>query len=294
MYEKVEKCPLCNNKEHENYIICKDFTVSQESFAITKCTSCDFLFTNPRPEKKAIQDYYESQDYISHSDAANSPINILYKLVRQFTLKSKLKLLNNLSQKKTLLDYGCGTGALLELAQSKKWAVSGVEPNEQARKIASGKIGAQVYSSIGKINEAQSFDVITLWHVLEHVHDLNKTITSLKSHLNKKGTLLIALPNNQSLDQEIYREQWAAYDVPRHLYHFNQLTFKKFAQKHDLRVKDILPLKFDSYYVSLLSEKNKTGKQNYMKSFINGWKSNRWASKNDNNYSSLVYVLQSK
>ena len=294
MYEKVEKCPLCNNKNHENYIICKDFTVSQESFAITKCKSCDFLFTNPRPDKKIIQDYYESQDYISHSDSANSPINILYKLVRRYTLKSKLSLLSSLTQRKTLLDYGCGTAALLELALNNKWIVTGVEPNNQARTIAKSKIGEQVFSNIEKLDDGQTFDVITLWHVLEHIHDLNKTIIRLKSHLNKKGTILIALPNHHSLDQEIYREHWAAYDVPRHLYHFNQLTFKSFVQKHNLRVINIVPMKFDSYYVSLLSERYKTGKPNYIKSIINGWKSNRWAYKNNNNYSSLIYVLKNK
>lgn len=294
MYEKVEKCPLCNNKNYENHIICKDYTVSHESFAITKCTHCYFLFTNPRPEKNVIQDYYESQDYISHSDTANSPINILYKLVRQFTLKSKLNLLNGLSPTKTLLDYGCGTGDLLALAKSKRWTVSGVEPNIGARTIAKNKIGENVYSKIGTIEEKQSFSVITLWHVLEHVHDLNKTMAQLKSYLDKKGTLIIALPNHKSLDQEIYREHWAAYDVPRHLYHFNQLTFNTLAQKHSFKVSDIIPMKFDAYYVSLLSEKNKTGKQNYVRSFINGSKSNHWASKNNNNYSSLIYVLKNK
>lgn len=294
MYEKVEKCPLCNNKSYENFIICKDYTVSKESFAITQCSNCAFLFTNPRPEKKIIQEYYESEDYISHSNNSNNPINFLYKIARKFTLQSKLTLLNKLSQSKTLLDYGCGTGALLDLAKSKHWNVTGIEPNQQARNIAKSKVGEHVHSKIEKLDEKQTFDVITLWHVLEHVHNLNKTIRQLKSHLSTKGTLLIALPNNMSLDQGIYKEYWAAYDVPRHLYHFNQLTINKLAKKHAFKLKEIIPMKFDSFYVSLLSEKNRTGNNNYLTSFINGWKSNIWAQKNGNNYSSLIYVLKNK
>jgi 2-polyprenyl-3-methyl-5-hydroxy-6-metoxy-1,4-benzoquinol methylase len=294
MYEKVEKCPLCNNKSHENYIICKDYTASQESFAITKCASCDFLFTNPRPDKKSIPRYYKSADYISHSNAGNSPINILYKIIRKFTLRSKLKLLERLSESKTLLDYGCGTGALLQSAKSKKWKVVGIEPNQQARSLAKKSVGKSVYLKIELLNKSETFDIISLWHVLEHVHDLNKTVKQLKSHLTKKGSLLIALPNHKSLDQKIYQDCWAAYDVPRHLYHFNPLTIKLLANKHDLKITEIIPMKFDSFYVSLLSEKYKMGNQNYVSSFINGWKSNRWASHNNNNYSSLIYILKNK
>jgi 2-polyprenyl-3-methyl-5-hydroxy-6-metoxy-1,4-benzoquinol methylase len=294
MFEKVEKCPLCNNKSHENFIICKDYTVSQESFAITQCTNCSFLFTNPRPEKRVIQRYYESADYISHSNSANNPINILYKIIRKFTLQSKLKILEKLSTTKTLLDYGCGTGDLLNLAKSKKWTVTGVEPNKQARSLAKKSVGESVYSKIEQLEENTTFDVITLWHVLEHVHDLNKIVKQLKKHLSRRGTLIIALPNHQSLDQKLYRECWAAYDVPRHLYHFNPLTINILANKHNFKVTEIKPMIFDSFYVSLLSEKYKTGHQNFIKALMNGWKSNQWASSNDNNYSSLIYILKNK
>ena len=294
MYEKVEKCPLCNNKDYENFIICRDYTVSQESFAITQCQSCKFLFTNPRPKKKAIQHYYESEDYISHSNKANSLINTLYKVIRSYTLSNKVKIINNLTEHNTILDYGCGTGTFLELAKSNNWKIAGIEPSDRAKSTAINKLGNNIYSTIDKLDDTEQFDIITLWHVLEHVHDLNKTIKQLKSHLKKKGTLIIALPNNSSFDQQLYKQHWAAFDVPRHLYHFNQLTIKTLAHKHYFKIMKIIPMKFDSFYVSLLSEKYKTGKSNYWKSLINGWRSNRWAKNNNNDYSSLIYILKNK
>ena len=295
MYEKVEKCPVCKGKSIDNHIICKDFTVSGESFAITKCASCGFLFTNPRPEQSIIQNYYQSEDYISHSDKGNNLTNILYKIVRNFTLRSKLRLLNKLTpDNKSLLDYGCGTGDFLNFCQSNNWTVDGVEPSDDAKTIAEQKIGQPIHSDIKTIDTAQSYHVITLWHVLEHVHDLNKLIKKLKKLLAKDGHFIIALPNCASYDQKIYSEHWAAYDVPRHLYHFNQQTFKTFADKHELKLVDTLPMKFDSFYVSLLSEQHIHNKSNYLKAFKNGLKSNQWAAKNNNNYSSLIYILKNK
>ncbi len=294
MYEKVEKCPVCKAKTFINHIICKDYSVSHESFALTKCTNCGFIFTNPRPDQTVIQKYYESQDYISHTDKANNLTNILYKIVRYFTLSSKLRILNKLSKKKTLLDYGCGTGDFLKHCQSNNWNVTGVEVNDSANQLAKEKIGGSIFNDINDIDKADQFDIITLWHVLEHIHDLNKVFKKLKTKLSKSGHLIIALPNHESLDQKIYKEHWAAYDVPRHLYHFNPLTFNKLASEMDMKVVSIIPMKFDSFYVSLLSEKYKTGTTSYIKSFINGWKSNRWALKNGNNYSSLIYILKQK
>ena len=294
MYEKVEKCPVCKAKTFINHIICKDYSVSQESFALTKCTNCGFIFTNPRPDKSVIQNYYESEDYISHTDKGNNLTNTLYKTVRYFTLSSKLNILNKLSKRKTLLDYGCGTGDFLKYCQSNHWNVTGIEINTKALKIAREKVGATIFSDLKDIDKTEQFDIITLWHVLEHIHDLKKVFKKLKSKLSKSGHLIIALPNHESLDQQIYKEHWAAYDVPRHLYHFNKLTFNTLASKMDMKVVSVIPMKFDSFYVSLLSEKYKSGSQSYTKSFINGWKSNRWASKNGNNYSSLIYILKHK
>lgn len=294
MYEKVTKCPICKTTSFQNFIICKDHTVSGESFALSKCENCGFIFTNPRPDESLIEKYYQSDNYISHSDQSRSITDSLYKIVRSFTLRSKLNLLNSLCTDKTLLDYGCGTGDFLQHCQSKGWAVAGVEPNEKARNISREKLSGSLVRDIAQLDKKNSFDIITLWHVLEHVHDINSLTKTLKERLNKNGYLIIALPNHESYDQNLYQEHWAAYDVPRHLHHFSQQTFSELITHHALKLVNIQPMKFDSYYVSLLSEKYKHGKSNYIKSFINGWKSNRWASKNNNNYSSLIYILKKK
>ena len=294
MYEKIDQCPICKAKSFDNHIICKDHSVSGESFALSKCQECEFVFTNPRPEKSVIQNYYDSADYISHTDKATNLTNIIYKQVRNITLNQKLSLINRLTKSRTILDYGCGTGEFLNHCQTNGWEVRGVEPNGQARQISIDKNGECAVEKIEDLEKEIRYDVITLWHVLEHVHNLNKVLKKLEAKMTKKSHLVIALPNNHSFDQNLYQADWAAYDVPRHLYHFNQLTFNILANKHGLKLIETLPMKFDAYYVSLLSEKYKTGKSNFLRAFINGWKSNIWASKHNNNYSSLIYVLKKK
>lgn len=294
MYEKVEHCPICNGQEFKNFIICEDHTVSKESFAITKCTNCNLLLTNPRPGKKEIASYYKSEDYISHSNKANNIINLAYKVARNFTLNGKLKLVNRLAEKKHLLDYGCGTGYFLEYCKNHQWDVAGIEPDEPARKLTEQQIGENIYPELNIDDHPNKYDVITMWHVLEHVHDINLLLDQLKSILRKKGHLIIAIPNSDSFDAQLYQEHWAAYDVPRHLYHFNQLTFNELIKYHGFKLMETIPMKLDSFYVSMLSEKYKSGRTNYIKSMLNGWKSNRWAKKNNNNYSSIIYVLKKK
>lgn len=291
MYEKIEICPSCHSKEFNNHIICDDYSVSKESFAIMKCINCGLLVTSPRPDKATIGSYYQSEDYISHTNKANNLLNSAYKLARNYTLRKKYKLINRLATKKSILDYGCGTGHLLNYINQKgNWKTTGVEPDPNAKEIAIKEHGLNVVSSLSELPE-KKFGVITLWHVLEHIHDLNDTIDSLRQLLSNKGKLIIAVPNHESLDQQIYKQHWAAYDVPRHLYHFDQATILDLMKYHKFTLQETLPMKLDAYYVSMLSEKHKNGSINYFKSFINGWKSNTWASKNNNNYSSLIYIF---
>lgn len=292
MYEKVDTCPSCNSREFNNHMICDDYSVSQESFAIMKCSNCGLLVTSPRPGKDDIGSYYQSDDYISHTNQANNLINWVYKLARNYTLRKKFALIKRLASKKSILDYGCGTGHLLNyIQQNNTWKTMGIEPDEMARTIAINDHDLNVVSTISDLPD-KKFGIITLWHVLEHVHDLNETIQALKQHLSKSGSLVIAVPNHESLDQQIYQQQWAAYDVPRHLYHFNQLTIKELMKYHKFTLEETIPMKLDAYYVSMLSEKHKSGKINYFRSIVNGWKSNTWAKNNNKNYSSLIYIFK--
>jgi len=293
MYKKLESCPICKSKKFDNEIICNDYTVSNEKFVIVKCVSCQLLFTNPRPDSKQIGKYYDSELYVSHSSKSNNLINSIYKIARHFTLRNKHNLIKKYSlENKTLLDYGSGTGHFLSFCKNKDWNVTGIEPNKVAREKANKNTKNAVLENINTIDNDTKFQIITLWHVLEHVEDLNKLLIKLTSLLNKKGTLIIAVPNPESWDAKKYKLHWAGYDVPRHLYHFSQDSIKTLMKNHKLKIKEILPMKLDSYYVSMLSEKYKNKSNNYFRAVINGYKSNRYAKKNNKNYSSLIYIIQ--
>lgn len=289
-YERLEQCPICNKKDFKNFMVVKDNSVSKESFVIVACENCGFKFTNPRPDEISIGRFYESDDYISHSNKAGGITNKAYKLVRTYTLKQKVDLINKYSAKGNILDYGCGTGNFLAACQRNGWEVAGFEPNTYARQQAQELLKKEINSTTLDNFKSESFDVITLWHVLEHVHTLNETFKELLQLLKPNGVMLIAVPNADSHDAKVYKENWAAYDVPRHLYHFTQVTMKRFLKKHKLDLIETLPMKFDAYYVSLLSEKYKNGNSELFKSVLSGYKSNTYASKNANDYSSLIYV----
>jgi 2-polyprenyl-3-methyl-5-hydroxy-6-metoxy-1,4-benzoquinol methylase len=272
------------------FISCKDFSVSKESYELLLNPDYDMMVTLPVPLD--LENYYESEEYISHTDANKSLIDKVYQKVRRYTLQQKLKLINSFqSSDKKLLDIGSGTGDFLNVCKEDNWNVFGVEPNLQAREISKKK-NVQVVESLNQLEE-NNFDVITLWHVLEHVENLLEYIAILKQKLKPNGTLIIAVPNYNSFDANYYKEYWAAFDVPRHLWHFSQKSISKLFSKVSMRVEKTIPMKFDSFYVSLLSEKYKSGKNNFLKAFYVGLRSNLKA-KSTSEYSSLIYVIKNE
>ena len=273
-------------------MVVKDHAISQESFSLCRCAECNLLFTNPRPDQQHIGQYYESNNYISHQDNASNLTNFVYKIVRKITLKQKVSWINEFSKTKgKLLDFGCGTGHFLQAAQKDGWKVTGLEPNPKAISVARGKMNLKVYEKINDLENEKKFDAITLFHVIEHVHDLEQTMKVLYSKLKQRGSLYIAVPNFNSYDSMLYKENWASLDVPRHLYHFTKETMEKLAKEHQLKIKAIKPMKFDSYYVSILSEGYIGHKNKLISAITNGYKSNVLAEK-ENNYSSLLFVLK--
>lgn len=288
MYEKLEECPLCGFSSHTNHIIVDDHSHSKESFAIVKCQKCSLLYTNPRPNSQAIGAYYENENYISHTDNSNNLTNLIYKIARRFTLNWKKGLITKFSTEKRILDYGCGTGDLLSYMQHNQWKTIGVEPSESARNKAIAK-GLFIYPDLTK-ELKEKFPIITAWHVVEHIHDLIDTIRALRKLLHEDGKLLIAVPNSASFDAQYYKAYWAGYDVPRHLYHFTPETMQSLATKTKLKIQEIIPMKLDAFYVSLLSEKYMGNKMALLRGFKTGLKSNQKA-KQTGNYSSLIYVL---
>jgi SAM-dependent methyltransferase len=295
--ERLENCPVCGSTNFRDKLQVQDKSVSQELFTIVQCQDCEFQFTNPRPDAAHIGKYYESDAYVSHNSSAQGLINQVYKLARVFTVRRKVALITKLNGGRAgrLLDYGCGTGHFLAGAKEKGWQVAGLEPNDRARQEATERVGQPIQEPAALAELASgSFDVITLWHVLEHVHTLNETLDQLLAALKPGGKLLIAVPNVESLDAQHYRQDWAAYDVPRHLYHFSPSTMRRLLAEHGLVVSQTLPLALDAYYVSMLSERNRSpervgGPLAVLKA---GYLSNQYAAQHDGQYSSVLYVAE--
>ena len=291
--QEIKICPICAGIEFVSKFTCKDYTVSQESFKIIECVKCHFLITSPRPDESEIGKYYLSDKYISHSGKAKTLIDSIYLKVRNITLAQKLKLVESYKGSAEILDYGCGTGEFLNSCKTNFWNISGVEPSISAREKASKLTQTDIHSSIDSITN-KKYDVITLWHVLEHITSLENTLLSLIEKLKEGGTLIIAVPNHKSEDAIYYNEYWAAYDVPRHLWHFSKETMSKLLTKHSLTITKIQPMKFDSFYVSMLSENHKNGKSSLLsnvKAFAKGLLSNSKAA-STGEYSSLIYVIK--
>ncbi|NRA94410.1 MAG: class I SAM-dependent methyltransferase [Psychroserpens sp.] len=277
----------------KSYLTVKDHSVSQETFELIPNTSFGFLETIPQPSVSDLPRYYESEDYISHTDTSRNLFEKVYQMIRSIALKKKLNLINSFHVNgKSLLDFGAGTGDFLKLAHKHSWDVKGIEPNFNARNIANKKTSNSVLDSNGLTTfSPNSFNVITLWHVLEHLPDLQEKLIQLKNLLSQDGRLVIAVPNYKSFDAEYYNSFWAAYDVPRHLWHFSQNSMTKLLAQQGLIIENILPMYFDSFYVSLLSEKYKTGHMNFIKAFWIGLRSN-WKAKRSGQYSSLIYIVK--
>lgn len=270
------------------FLNCIDYTVSNESYEVMINKEYEMLVTSPVPVD--IENYYKSEDYISHTDSKKSLFDKVYQIVRNYTLNKKLKLLNSFkTEEKTVLDIGAGTGDFLLTCKNSNWKVTGIEPSLDARNIASKK-DIKLFNELSEV-ENQKFDVITMWHVLEHVPSLKVYISQIKKLLKPKGVLVVAVPNYKSYDANYYKEFWAAYDVPRHLWHFSKNSISKLFKKEKMNVVKVLPMKFDAYYVSLLSEKYKTGKMNPIKAFFTGFISN-WKARSTKEYSSLIYILK--
>lgn len=289
-----KNCPCCHSESIYPALSAKDHTVSGETFEIWHCDDCTARFTQRVPDAASIGPYYQSAAYVSHSDTQKGLVNRLYHLVRNHTLNGKRKLVQQAVEKSTgaLLDVGAGTGAFAHTMEQAGWSVTALEPDETARRNAFNKHGLQLQSpeALSGLADAQ-FDAITLWHVLEHVHDLHGYLSKFRSLLKPGGKLIIAVPNYTSRDAKAYGEFWAAYDVPRHLYHFSPKSMELLCRQKGFRLQDIKPMWFDSFYVSMLSEQYRNGSGNLPGAFWNGLLSNLVAWREKGRCSSVVYIF---
>jgi 2-polyprenyl-3-methyl-5-hydroxy-6-metoxy-1,4-benzoquinol methylase len=287
-------CPVCGYASIKEVLVVKDHSVSHESFQVMECDQCTLRFTQNIPDAASIAPYYKSEDYISHTNTSKGLINQLYQTVRKRTMVGKRKLVQNATGRYqgSLLDVGSGVGTFVHEMKSNGWQVTGLEPDADARQVAKQLYGVELSDTAQLYQLAPgSFDAITLWHVMEHVHELDRYVAQLKTLLKDKGKLFIAVPNYTSNDAGVYKEFWAAYDVPRHLYHFSPKSVKTLVEKHGMRIEQYKPMWYDSFYISLLSSKYKNGSSNLIAAGWNGFLSNCKALFDVKKCSSVIYVI---
>ncbi|MFZ5970007.1 MAG: class I SAM-dependent methyltransferase [Bacteroidota bacterium] len=286
--ELVASCPICHHTEFIPWLTTQDHFFSKEQFHLVACAHCQFVITNPRPSESTIGKYYQSEEYISHSDSRKTIQDKTYQLARYYATRKKIKLIESYHQSGSILDIGCGTGELLQRMNPSKWTRVGIEPSNQAR----GKIATNitVYPSFQDL--PNKFQVISLWHVLEHLHQLEAAMTFIEKHLANAGTLFIAVPNRESADAQHYGTHWAAYDTPRHLWHFTKENMQALLHHFGFQIQAIRPMPLDAFYVCLLSEKYAHPESHFAtraaKALYHGLTSNLRAGKD--NYSSLLYI----
>lgn len=288
------KCPWCGSDKTQINLWLKDEFLTKEDFHICECLNCGLLYTMPRPSKDKIGDYYKSEEYYSHQENTKGFIPKVYERVKKTNLKHKYKLASKGLGIGKMLDIGCGVGDFLHTAELHGWECTGVEPSEDAKVIAQKRTKAKIFSSEDLESLPDGcFDLITMWHVLEHVDDLKWQITQLQRLIKENGRIVIALPNYKSYDGQYYKEHWAAYDVPRHLNHFNKTTLTKIFRTNGLELVKMDKLKWDAYYISYLSEQYKIHSLPLIRGAFRGWISNCKA-RRSGEWSSLVYVFEKK
>ncbi len=288
------KCPWCESEKAQINLWLKDEFLTKEDFHICECLNCGLLYTMPRPDKEKIGAYYKSEAYYSHQENKKGFIPKVYERVKSINLKHKYRLATSGMQPGKLLDIGCGVGDFLHTAETHGWECIGVEPSEDAKAIAQKRMKGMIITS----EELESFsdgafDVITMWHVLEHVDDLKWQVAQLQRLVKPSGRVVIAVPNYKSYDGQYYKEHWAAYDVPRHLNHFNRITLSKIFKTSGLELVKMDKLKWDAYYISYLSEQYRHHSLPLVRGLYRGFISNCTA-RRSGEWSSLVYVFERK
>ena len=291
--EQIKNCINCDCQDFRSVFSLKDYFYTGESFTIQQCTKCGLRITNPRPDEKDLGAYYKTENYLSHSDRNETLFDKMYHFIKKYNLNHKRNLVEKFHRSGRIMDIGCGTGAFLGQFDKRRWKRVGFEPDDEAREIAKNIQGLEVndLSVLNSLTDAKA-EVITMWHVLEHVSTINEQLAKIKSLLTEDGVLVIAVPMSNSYDANYYGKFWAAYDVPRHLYHFTKETLEQLLAKHGFNLVEKYPMRFDSFYISLLSEKYQKRSFPLLRATIKGLRSNLAATTEKGTYSSMIFVFR--
>ena len=285
------QCPVCGKVQLDKVFDVLDFRGSNERFGLLRCNGCSFVLTSPRPLDNELGKYYPKSTYVSHNEKPKGVFDRIYFQVQKANLRDKLKKILRHSKTGALLDYGCGSGSFLGFMQQNGWKVEGVELSKEAAEIARKRTDSAIWSPDEFVIQPNKYDVISLWHVLEHLPDFERVVEKLKASLKPGGVLLIAVPNHKSYDANYFGKNWAAWDVPIHLWHFNREVMTQLAKNWNMNFEETLPMPFDAFYVSMLSAQNKKKKLWFLEGALRGLISNVKA-KSNKEASSLIYILK--
>ena len=291
---KNDQCLICGQSKIHDLFTAKDHGISQENFIISECLNCKFQFTKNPPVESKIGPYYEATKYISHTEESPNFINKLYFYIRDFMFVEKYKIIRKYNSSNNFLDIGCGLAHFLNFVKSKNNNVTGIEKIESTANIARSKFQIEIlppeFLLENKLKE--KYDIITMWHVLEHLYNPKEYINAIKKLFNHESILIIAVPNQNSTDAIKYSEFWAGYDVPRHLWHFNPINITSWVEQFGFKHIATHRLPFDAFYVSILSEKYRGSKFATLRGMFNGLVSYLKSISNIQKTSSLIYVFK--
>ena len=284
-------------KKLKHVLSANDHLVTGRKFDILKNPETTILETHPRPTKEELPTYYDSENYTSHNDKSAGIVSFCYRIIKSISTRRKIRIGQNSLSKNTpqnkprLLDVGCGTGDFLYSCLKKGWQINGIENNKNAKNNSRTELSSFIFDDFEFLkSQPERFDIITMWHSLEHIIDLKQTIVDMKKLLTNKGVIVVACPNHKSFDAMFYKESWAAYDLPRHLWHFDKDSISKLFVEHNMQLTKTLPMYWDSFYISILSEKIISKKNKFLKGVIVGLLSNVSAMFSKE-HSSLIYVF---
>ena len=297
IYQDFNSCPLCGAYGQTPYADCTDFTVSRESYILMRCPECGMVYTSNPPKECDTSKYDKLDLKLKLGDSPAGLIHKLYYYIRLRMLSRKAHIVESQSYRTggSLLNYGAKTGYFSHKMERRGWKVTSIEKYHEERLFSLEMFHHRMFDvpEMDRLHP-ETFDVITLWHVFEHCYDPNGLLDKFYKLLRPTGILIMACPNIRSTDAMHYGPYWAAYDVPRHLWHFNTTSLSELAHKHGFTLMHRERMPFDCFYISILSEKHKRHKMAFLRGILYGFHCWLVSLAHPDSSSSMVYVFRKR